>query len=239
MEEIVRNAEDLLGGNRYPGRGILVGESADGRCACFAYFIMGRSENSRNRILKEQDGVLFTRAFDETLVKDPSLILYPAMRRRGDRIIVTNGDQTDTIDAGIASGVGFFEALASRTYEPDAPNYTPRISAQLSLDDDFRYEMSILRRGRDGACDRGEYAYLGQAGVGHLLHTYLHDGDPLPSFEGDPKPVRVPSDIDALATALWNALDEENKIALFVRYIDLSTGAQETRLFNKNTRSEK
>ena len=239
MEDILRNAEDLLCGNRYPGRGILVGESADGRCACFAYFIMGRSENSRNRILKEEDGVLFTRAFDESLVKDPSLILYPAMRRRGDRIIVTNGDQTDTIDAGLAAGKGFFEALTSRTYEPDAPNYTPRISALLSLGDGFHYEMSILRRASDGSCDRGEYRYLGEAGVGRLLHTYLHDGNPLPSFAGEPKPVRVPKDIDALADALWRALDEENKIALFVRYVDIETGTQETRLFNKNTRSER
>ena len=235
-----QNVASLLTTNPYPGRGIVSGMSADGKCACFAYFIMGRSENSRNRVLEEREGALFTRAFDESKVKDPSLIIYPAMRRVKGDVIVTNGDQTDTVFHALQAGKGFFEALESREYEPDEPNYTPRISALLHLSArPFSYDMSILKRGSAGECLRLRYSDEGQAGVGHFIHTYLTDGNPLPSFEGDPKPVLIPAEIDAFAPALWAALDEQNKISFFVRYFNLETGEQTTRLFNKNQRSGK
>jgi len=238
--EIKATIAEFLGGNPYPGRGILVGESADGKRALFAYFIMGRSENSRNRVLETREGALFTRAFDESKVVDPSLIIYPAMRRVGDRIILTNGDQTDTIASALKSGGGFYEALETRTYEPDAPNYTPRISAMLTLRrGSFDYLMSILRRDESGACERGRFDYVAKAGVGHLIHTYSTDGNPLPSFKGAPKEVLLPKDLDELADAVWTSLDKENRIALFCRAIDLETGEEETRLYNKHTRRDK
>ena len=236
--EKAKSVAALLKGNPYPGRGIVAGQSADGKIA-LAYFIMGRSENSRNRVLEEREGALYTRAFDESKVKDPSLIIYPAMRRLGEEIMLTNGDQTDTIYDARKAGVSFFDALESRTYEPDAPNYTPRISALFRLAAPYSYDMSILQRGKSGECLRRRFTYAGESGVGHLIHTYLTDGDPLPSFTGEPKRISIPAEIDAFATELWEALDEENKISLFVRFIHPATGETETRLFNKHERSDK
>ena len=235
--EKAKSISALLKGNPYPGRGIVAGRSADGRIA-LAYFIMGRSENSRNRVLEEKEGVLYTRPFDESKVKDPSLIIYPAMRRFGEEIILTNGDQTDTIYEARKAGVSFFDALESRTYEPDAPNHTPRISALLHLTAPFSYEMSILQRGEGGECLRRRFSYAGERGIGHLIHTYLTDGDPLPSFTGEPRALALPADIDAFSKELWGALDEANKISLFVRFFDPETGETETRLFNKHERSD-
>ncbi len=238
MEKQLKTAAELVCGNRYPGRGILVGESADGKCAVLAYFIMGRSENSRNRVLEADGDVLRTRPFDESKVKDPSLIIYAAMRRVRDAVVITNGDQTDTVADALSSGGDFFSALDTRTFEPDAPNFTPRISALLSLTKNgFSYKMSILRKGNDGDCEHGKFCYAPQAGVGHLLHTYQGDGAPLPSFAGAPREAAIQGSIDDVATALWTALDEENKIALFVRFINLTTGETETRLSNKHQRS--
>ena len=235
----MQTAAEYLTGNRYPGRGILVGKSADGGSLFIAYFIMGRSENSRNRVLEERDGALYTRAFDESKVVDPSLILYAAMRRVGKEIVVTNGDQTDTIRDALTAGKDFFSALETRTYEPDAPNYTPRISALVSLKaGDFDLKMSILRRTAQGDCERAQFRFPSRSGVGRLIHTYVTDGDPLPTFAGDPKEVALDGDLDGFSRALWDALDEENRIALFVRAIDLNDGEEQTRLFNKHTRSK-
>lgn len=236
----MRSVAEELSGNAYPGRGIFVGESADGKSLFLAYFIMGRSENSRNRVLEEKDGVLYTRAFDESKVTDPSLIIYPAVRRLGQEIILTNGDQTETIREAIEAGGDFFSALETRTFEPDAPNYTPRISALVTLSEGtFDYKMSILRRGKDGACERARYLYAAEKGVGHLIHTYVANGDPLPSFEGAPKALKTEGDFESFSLALWEALDEENKISLFLRAVDLETGEEVTRIFNKHVRSEK
>jgi len=235
----MKSISEWLEGNPYPGRGILVGESVDGNYAYLAYFIMGRSENSRNRIFAEQDGSLYTRPFDESKVVDPSLIIYPAMRTLGQEVILTNGDQTDTIFDALKEGGDFFSALEKRTFEPDAPNYTPRISALVTLGGGaLAYKMSILRREKDGVCERAKYRYDGQAGVGHLIHTYITDGNPLPSFTGAPKEVKLECDFSSFASSLWAALDEANKISLFVRAIDLATGEIQTKLFNKHTRSE-
>ena len=236
MDEIKQSAAEALRGNPYPGRGILIGRSEDGDKAIYAYFIMGRSENSRNRIVFEMTGgALYTRPFDESKVTDPSLIIYPAMRRVGDRILVTNGDQTDTIADALAAGGDFFSALETRTYEPDAPNYTPRISAMLDLaGEDPLYAMSILRRRADGSCERARFTYSSQAGVGRLLHTYVTNGDPLPSFEGEPKEVAIRGGADELATALWDALDPNNRISLCVGEVDLATGESTYRILNKH-----
>lgn len=235
MDEQRIGAADALRGNPYPGRGILVGTSEDGNKAIYAYFIMGRSENSRNRVFELKGGALYTRAYDESKVTDPSLIIYPAMRRVGDRIVVTNGDQTDTIADALAAGGDFFAALKTRTYEPDAPNYTPRISAMLSLAaGGFDYLMSILRRQADGSCERARFPYSSQAGVGHLLHTYVTDGDPLPSFAGAPKEVAIRGSADELVTALWDALDQNNRISLCVGEVDLATGKATHRILNKH-----
>ena len=239
MAQKAHEIAGLLAGNPYPGRGIVVGESAAGE-SCLAYFIMGRSENSRNRILQEEEGALFTRPYDASKVKDPSLIIYAAMRRVGDAVILTNGDQTDTIACALSEGGNFFDALETRTFEPDSPNYTPRISALLRLSDGS-YDMSILRRGKVApfACERARFSFAAERGVGHFLHTYVTDGDPLPSFEGAPKQVLIPAGIDEFASSLWEALDQSNKISLFVRFIDRKTGRETTRLFNKNDRRER
>jgi len=232
----IGTASDLIKGNRYVGRGIVIGMSADGGKACLAYFIMGRSANSRNRILTEKEGELFTEPYDREKVQDPSLIIYRAIRSYGDAIIVTNGDQTDTIYAGLAAGKSFSESLCSRTFEPDRPNYTPRISGILYLGGDFRYEMSILKSAdaEGTACNRYTFSYEPLAGVGHFLHTYLTDGDPIPTFTGEPKRIMIPDSIDDFTQELWDALDEENKISLYVRYVDLASGEVEKRLINKN-----
>lgn len=234
-----KTISDLLAGNPYPGRGIAVGKSADGRFLGFAYFIMGRSENSRNRILVREGDSLFTRPFDESKVKDPSLIIYRAARFLPRRVIVTNGDQTDTICEAFSRGESFSDALRTRTFEPDAPNYTPRISALLPLSGDEPLSIAILRRdAASGDCARDFFDAPALPGVGKLIHTYLSDGDPLPSFAGEPREFFFPNDIDAFAAEIWNALDEENKISLYVCFADAKSGALRDVLYNKNARKE-
>ncbi len=228
---------DRIRSNRYVGRGIVIGKSANGKYACSAYFIMGRSANSRNRIFVERDGVLYTEPYDVSRVEDPSLIIYAAQRRYGNRLIVTNGDQTDTIYEGLRAGKTFSEALESRAFEPDFPNLTPRISGMLTFSEqDFRYEMSILKSADDAgsACNRYTFSFAALPGLGHFLHTYVCDGNPLPTFQGEPERVSVPDDIDAFTASLWDALDAENRISLYVRYTNLETGAEENRLINQN-----
>ncbi len=234
----VRKFGDAAKGNRYPGRGIVVGQSCDGTKAVIAYFIMGRSANSRNRIFAERDGAVFTEPFDASKLGDPSLIIYAAVREFKNHLIVTNGDQTDTIFDGLAEGRSFYEALESRCFEPDAPNFTPRISAEAVFGGDgtFRYRMSILKSAdaEGSACNRFGYDYSPLAGTGHFIHTYEHDGDPLPTFRGEPERVQIPDDIDAFTQEIWDALDSENRISLYVRYTDLKSGEAESRLINKN-----
>lgn len=228
---------DRIRGNRYVGRGIVIGKSANGKYACSAYFIMGRSANSRNRIFVERDGVLYTEPYDVSRVEDPSLIIYAAQRRYGNRLIVTNGDQTDTIYEGLCAEKTFSEALESRAFEPDFPNLTPRISGMLTFSEqDFRYEMSILKSAdaAGSACNRYTFSFAALPGLGHFLHTYICDGNPLPTFQGEPERVSVPDDIDAFTASLWDALDAENRISLYVRYTNLETGAEENRLINQN-----
>ncbi len=227
----------LITGNPYVGRGIVLGKTPDGKNAVAAYFIMGRSENSRNRIFTESEGEVFTEPFDRAKVQDPSLIIYAAVRQLGNRLIVTNGNQTDTIYDGLAHGVSFSKALETRCFEPDAPNFTPRISGMLTFrDGDCTYEMSILKSidelGSD--CARYTFSYPSKAGLGHFLHTYVTDGNPIPTFQGEPERVATDDDIDAFTETLWNALDENNKISLYVRYTDLGTGAVSETLVNKN-----
>lgn len=222
--------------NPYVGRGIVVGKSEDGEKACAAYFIMGRSANSRNRVFEERDGGLFTAPFDASKVEDPSLIIYAAMRRCGDKLVVTNGDQTDTVVEGLQKGICPEEALRTRRFEPDAPHFTPRISAILDFKEGFSYQMSILKASDEtgSACDRFTFSYEPVNGVGHFIHTYVTDGDPLPTFVGEPHRVRIPADIDEFAEELWKGLNEDNKISLYVRYVDLAGGKEENRIFNKH-----
>ncbi|MBR7070783.1 MAG: IMP cyclohydrolase [Clostridia bacterium] len=233
----INDIAKLIKGNSYVGRGIVIGKSADGKKACTAYFIMGRSANSRNRIFTEKNGEVFTEPFDASKVEDPSLIIYAALRQYENNLIVTNGDQTDTVYDGLVSGKSFSEALTSREFEPDAPNFTPRISGMLTFDEgDFSYRMSILKsvdaEGSD--CARYEFSYPSKAGLGHFIHTYVCDGNPIPTFQGEPERVAIDNDIDAFTEKLWNALDQDNKISLYVRYVDLATSACENRLINKN-----
>ena len=233
----IQTLEQLLGSKRYPGRGILIGKTPDGRKAVAAYFIMGRSENSRNRVFVERDGAVFTEPFDPAKVEDPSLIIYAAVRQWQNQLIVTNGDQTDTIWEGLAQGKSFSESLNSRCFEPDGPNWTPRISGLLHFGaGDFDYQLSILKsvdaEGSD--CARYTFAYPSKAGLGHLLHTYVDDGSPIPTFQGEPERAAIPQDIDELTQLLWKSLDFDNRISLYVRMIDLSTGAAEHRLVNKH-----
>ncbi len=227
----------LVQGNSYVGRGIVLGLTEDGTRAVAAYFIMGRSANSRNRVFTVKDGAVYTEPFDASKVEDPSLIIYAAIRQLGERLIVTNGDQTDTIYDGLAAGKSFSEALEARCFEPDRPNFTPRISGLLTLDAARpRYEMSILKSideaGSD--CARYTFSYPAKPGLGHFIHTYVCDGNPLPTFRGEPERVRLGNDPEAFATALWEALDAENKISLYVRSIDLQTKQTSEKLFNKN-----
>ncbi|MBS7263333.1 MAG: IMP cyclohydrolase [Eubacteriales bacterium] len=227
----------LIEGNSYVGRGLVIGRSADGKKACTAYFIMGRSANSRNRIFVKKNDVLYTEPFDASKVVDPSLIIYAALRRNGNRLIVTNGDQTDTIDIFLNEGGSFASALETRSFEPDKPNYTPRISGMLTFaDGGFTYEMSILKSAdaEGTACNRQHFSYAALPGLGHFLHTYVCDGNPIPSFQGEPERVAIPDDIDAFTDELWNALDADNKISLYVRYTNLEDGSEEDRLINKN-----
>ena len=233
----INTPEELLKGNPYVGRGIVIGKTPDGKKAAAAYFIMGRSENSRNRVFAEQDGALYTRPFDESKVKDPSLIIYAAVRSFDNHLIVTNGDQTDTIYDGLKAGRSFNDSLKSREFEPDAPNLTPRISGILNFaDGDFDYELSILKSAdaEGSACNRYLFSYPALPGLGHFLHTYVTDGSPIPSFQGEPERMAIPQSIDELAARLWDNLDENNKISLYVRYTDLTDGSIESRLINKN-----
>lgn len=227
-----------LQGNAYPGRGIVIGRSADGTKAVTAYFIMGRSSNSRNRVFVTEGEGIRTEAFDPSKLEDPSLIIYAPVRVLEDKTIVTNGDQTDTIYDGMKAGQTFEQSLRCREFEPDAPNYTPRISGIMRVSEgDFSYGMSILKsnNGNPEACSRFNFAYKNPiAGEGHLIHTYMHDGSPLPSFEGEPKLVGMEGNIDEFTDMVWNSLNEENKVSLFVRYIDIATGNYETRIVNKN-----
>ena len=220
--------------NSYPGRGIVLGKSADGNQMVIAYFIMGRSENSRNRVFVEENGGIKTQAFDPSKLTDPSLIIYSPVRVINGKTIVTNGDQTDTIYDFIAKGDTFENALQTRTFEPDAPNFTPRISGIIDGD---RYTLSILKSANgnpDSTC-RDLFDYKSPlAGEGHFIHTYRCDGNPIPSFEGEPKKVAVNGDIDVFTESIWNSLNADNKVSLFTRYIDLTTGETQTRICNKN-----
>ena len=233
----INTPEELIQGNSYVGRGIVIGKTPDASRAVIAYFIMGRSENSRNRVFAEEDGVLYTRPFDESKVADPSLIIYAAMRSFDNKLIVTNGDQTDTIYNGLAAGKSFGQALESRQFEPDAPNLTPRISGMLNFDNnDFTYQMSILKSAdpEGTACNRYLFSYPALPGLGHFLHTYVCDGNPIPTFQGEPERMAIPDDAEEFTRRLWNSLDENNRISLYVRTVDLKTGAVENRLINKN-----
>ena len=233
-----RDLGNELQNNAYPGRGIVIGRSADGSKAVVAYFIMGRSANSRNRIFVEDGDGIRTKAFDESKMEDPSLIIYSPVRVLGNKTIVTNGDQTDTIYDGMDRQLTFEQALRSRTFEPVGPNFTPRISGILHfVDGNYNYAMSILKsdNGNPESVNRFTFAYDNpRAGEGRFLHTYLSDGDPLPSFEGEPKRVMIDGDIDRMTQMIWKSLNEENKVSLFVRYIDIASGQWESRIVNKN-----
>ncbi len=234
----IKSMGERIEGNSYVGRGIVLGKTADGKKAAAAYFIMGRSENSRNRIFTEKDGAVFTEPFDPSKVEDPSLIIYAALRRYENKLIVTNGDQTDTIFEGLKKGDSFATALTTREFEPDAPNLTPRISGMITFGEgDFTYEMSILKSAdaEGTACNRYHFSYPALAGLGHFIHTYVCDGNPIPTFQGEPERVSIPDDIDAFAEDIWNHLDADNKISLYVCYTDLETGAEETYMINKNS----
>lgn len=230
---------EYLKNNAYPGRGIVIGKSADGKCAVTAYFIMGRSVNSRNRVFVEDGSGIRTQAFDPSKLSDPHLIIYAPVRVLGNKTIVTNGDQTDTIYELMNQQLTFEQALRTREFEDDAPNFTPRISGIIKTTDDgnFNYAMSILKSddGDDESCLRYTYSYNNtKAGEGRFIHTYMGDGNPLPSFEGEPKKVGLDGDIDEFTDKLWNSLNEDNKVSLFVRYIDLENGKTESRIVNKN-----
>ncbi|MBR2846826.1 MAG: IMP cyclohydrolase [Clostridia bacterium] len=232
------NLANELKNNAYPGRGIVIGRTADGKKAACAYFIMGRSENSRNRVFVEDGNGIRTQAFDESKLVDPSLIIYAPVRVLGNKTIVTNGDQTDTIYDLMNQQLTFEQALRTREFEPDAPNYTPRISGILKIDNGgYSYAMSILKSadGNPETCNRYTFSYKAPvAGEGRFIHTYMGDGNPLPSFEGEPKRVEISGNIDEFTDMLWTNLNEENKVSLFVRYIDIETGETETRIVNKN-----
>ena len=233
----IKKINEAVEGNSYVGRGIVCGKSESGKKAAVAYFIMGRSANSRNRVFTLKDGVLYTEPFDASKVEDPSLIIYAALRKHENKLIATNGDQTDTIFEALKNGGSFESALDTRCFEPDEPNFTPRISAMITFgENDFSYKMSILKsideKGSD--CARYTFSYPSKAGLGHFIHTYVCDGNPIPTFQGEPERVFIPDDIDEFTNALWSSLDEDNKISLFVSYTDVETGSEEYRLINKN-----
>lgn len=232
----INDIGELIKDNSYVGRGIVIGTTEDSTKAAAAYFIMGRSENSRNRVFTENDGEIKTEPFDISKVEDPSLIIYNAVRMLGDSLIVTNGDQTDTIYDLMSAGKSFKESLETREFEPDAPNLTPRISGILNFKNGFSYEMSILKsideQGTD--CCRYTFSYPSKAGLGHFIHTYVCDGNPIPTFQGEPERVIIPDSIDEFTDTLWNNLNADNKISLYVRYTDLKTGEFEQKLINKN-----
>ena len=230
--------EKELKENSYPGRGIIIGRSKDGTKAVTAYFIMGRSENSRNRVFVEDGQGIRTQAFDPSKLSDPSLIIYAPVRVLGNKTIVTNGDQTDTIYELMDRQMTFEQALRTREFEPDAPNYTPRISGIMHIENGkYSYAMSILKsnNGNPDSCNRYTFAYNDCiAGEGRFIHTYKCDGNPLPSFEGEPKLIEISDDMEAFGNLLWESLNEDNKVSLFVRYIDIATGTYESKIFNKN-----
>lgn len=232
------NVETELSASAYPGRGIIIGKSPNGKYAVTAYFIMGRSENSRNRIFVEDGEGIRTQAFDPSKLTDPSLIIYAPVRVLGNKTIVTNGDQTDTIYEGMGKQMTFEQSLRNREFEPDGPNYTPRISGIMHIENGiYNYAMSILKsnNGDPSSCNRYTFAYENpKAGEGHFIHTYQCDGSPLPSFEGEPVPVTMSDDMDSFTELVWNNLNEDNKVSLFVRYIDIETGKYTSKIINKN-----
>ncbi len=232
----MNSMKDLVN-NPYVGRGIVIGKTADAKKAAIAYFIMGRSENSRNRIFIENGEEVIIKPFDASKVEDPSLIIYSPIKKLENKLIVTNGDQTDTIYDYIKIGKTFEEGLETRAFEPDAPNFTPRISGMLTFGEgDFTYKMSILKSAdaQGSACNRYTFSYPAVNGLGHFIHTYACDGNPLPTFQGEPERTIIPDNIDDLVQDIWGNLNEENKISLYVRYIDLQTGTIENRMINKN-----
>lgn len=234
----MKDIAQILKSNEYPGRGIVIGKSDDGKNAVAAYFIMGRSENSRNRVFVAQGLGMRTKAFDESKLTDPSLIIYYPVRVLGNKTIVTNGDQTDTVYDLMNRQFTFEQALRTREFEPDAPNYTPRISGIIKCDNgDFNYALSILKsaNGDPSQCRRFCFSYTNAIpGVGHFIHTYKGDGNPLPSYEGEPTEIAISGDIDTFANTLWTSLNPDNKVSLFVRYINLENGNADTRIINKN-----
>ena len=236
--QTLKQLEKELKENAYPGRGIVIGKSEIGRYAVCAYFIMGRSSNSRNRVFTVEGEGIRTEAFDPSKLEDPSLIIYAPVRVLGNDTIVTNGDQTDTVFDGLKAGLTFEQSLRSREFEPDGPNYTPRISGVMHVENGaFDYAMSILKsnNGNPDCCNRYTFSYDKPVnGEGHFIHTYMHDGDPLPSFEGEPKLVSISDDMAGFTQMLWESLNEENKVSLFVRYIDIATGEYQTQIINKN-----
>ncbi len=233
----IKSIDEAVRGNSYVGRGIVIGKTEDATRLAVAYFIMGRSQNSRNRVFTKKDGAIFTEPYDVSKVEDPSLIIYAALRTYENKLIVTNGDQTDTVYEGLKAGLSFSDSLKSREFEPDAPNLTPRISGMATLEGgDFTYEMSILKSADalGTACNRYTFSYPSLAGLGHFIHTYVCHGNPIPTFQGEPERVKIPNSIDTLTDSLWDALDCDNKISLYVRYVNLSDGSVEERLINKN-----
>ena len=233
----INNIGELINGNPYVGRGIVIGKSESANSAVSAYFIMGRSNNSRNRVFVKRGDDLYTEPFDASKVEDPSLIIYAAIRKTEGGLIVTNGDQTDTVYDGLKAGLSFSDSLKSREFEPDAPNLTPRISGYINFGEgDFTYEMSILKSADalGTACNRYTFSYPSLPGLGHFIHTYVTDGNPIPTFQGEPERVAIPDDIDAFTNDVWTNLNEDNKISLYVRYTDLESGEITERLINKN-----
>ena len=234
----IQDIGELIKDNPYVGRGIVIGKSESGKYAVSAYFIMGRSNNSRNRIFVKRGGDLYTEPYDASKVEDPSLIIYAAIRETDGGLIVTNGDQTDTVYDGLKSGLSFSDSLKSREFEPDAPNLTPRISGYITFSSgDFSYEMSILKSADPlgTACNRYTFSYPSISGLGHFIHTYVTDGNPIPTFQGEPERVAIPDDIHLFTNNLWTNLNSDNKISLYVRYTNLTSGEATERLINKNS----
>lgn len=230
-----KSIKEYIAGNPYVGRGIIIGRTPDAKKAVTAYFIMGRSANSRNRVFEEVKDDVMIKPFDESKVEDPSLIIYHPLRVNDKKIIITNGDQTDTIRDFMKTGMCFQCALRTRSFEPDAPNWTPRISGLVDIEDDFTYKMSILKSANSEgtSCNRYFFEYEGLAGQGHFIHTYMTDGNPIPTFTGEPKRLLIPDNIEELTSEIWENLNEENKISLYVRYTDIKTGEYDKRIVNK------
>lgn len=236
----IKDLKRTLSSNEYPGRGIIIGRSKDSNYAIAAYWIMGRSENSRNRIFVQEGENLKTQAFEPSKLVDPSLIIYSPVKVYENHTIITNGDQTDTVYDGLKNGISFADSLKSRKFEPDSPNFTPRISADLLIENKiYSFKLSILKsdNGNENSCNRFTFDYENpQAGIGRFIHTYQGNGNPLPSFEGEPEVLNLNGNIDELSSDIWNSLNESNKVSLFVRFIDINTGKSETRIFNKNVK---